>query len=355
MSRRVATIEGQGTVYPVVADESLDGSTVLISLAQGDADGNTKCVEMFEVRTGDGVATRLVSQRVTSENSVGGPGRSPSLAGYAQRVRATYASSGHVVAYSTGLRPADTVGYLVDGVDRSFRIRSTWAGPFPSPGPRDVILAGDTAVRSLACYGPNAGPAAWSPYGDRIAVPCDDGIGVVDPLAGSGRSVRVSQSVVGWDRFGDLLSAWDDGATLEIQSVDVYGGTFDVTTLRVEHHDPQSGSQFTPLEFSPDGDGLLEEVWGPDGQGTLTTTGTGETVRVPRPGIADETRLATIAQADSGLLVDPTWSIDSRSVLYVTPASAAPRYLDIVDVSTGTTTRFGTVPANYGNGVWRMP
>jgi hypothetical protein len=352
-SRRVASVEGDGTVYPVVADESL--STILLAVAHGDKNGRADCIEMFEVRTDDGTSTRLVSRRIDKNSFVDGPGRRYlDTAGLARGFHATYSASGRLITYSPGLA-ADTIGFLVDGVDRSFRIQSKWTGPFPSPAQGDITLDGDTAARSLACYGNVQGPAVWSPYGDRIAVPCDDGLGVVDPVGATGRSVRVRQSVVGWDRFGDLLVASDDGATLEVQSVDVYGGTFDLTTLDVEYHEPNSGSQWTPLEFSPDGDSLLMEVERPDGRGVLTAIGTGEAIRVTRPGIGQELQLAsTDENTGDGFLVDSTWTPDSRSVAYVTPVTgSASRSLMLVDVASGAATKLATVPVVYGNGVWR--
>ncbi|HYC07124.1 MAG TPA: hypothetical protein VEG29_04300 [Candidatus Binatia bacterium] len=345
-ARRVAIIEGPGSTFPVVSDESPDRSRALLAVGHGSADGShPDCVELFEVRTDDGVATALWTAAFDPSTWTVAPGDRGYVgtAYLAQQVAAEYSPTSDAISYATPRGDPTTVGLVIDGVDRTMRVQSTFGGPFASPGPRDVYLDRGTATTALACVSQVSAPGAWSPSGDTLALLCDGGIAIVDPVAGTGRAVRTGAEALSWTPTGEVLAAVGSGyRNVFIESIDPVTGS--ISNLGSAVFGVDGSSVGPPIEFSPDGRMMLVEVAGADGEDLAAVPSTGG-VGVP-----------VVRSTDLLGLPSASWSADSSAVVYVTPAAgSAERALRRVTVSTRASSTIGQMPASYGSGVWRVP
>lgn len=344
-TRRVAVIQGPGTTFPVVSDESADRSRALVAVAHGSADGShPDCVELFQVRVDDGVATRLWSETFDPGRWTVGPGDRGYVgtAYLAQHVAAEYSPSGNAISYAIVQGDPQTVGLVIDGADRTMRVLIAWGGTLTSPGSRDVHLDPGTATTSLACLSQVSAPGAWSPSEDRLALLCDGGLAIVDPLAGTGRAIRSGAEAISWSPSGRLLAAIGSAYRyVDVESIDPTTGA--VSNLGSAAFGTDGSSVGPPISFSPDGETMLVDVSGADGD-TLAAAPSSGGVGIP---LTEPTEGSSPPVA--------SWSGDGSAIVFVAPAlGSTQRALTRVAVATRTSTSLGRLPASYGSGVWRI-
>ena len=317
-SKRIATVEGPDVNVVSIADVSADGGLVLLSIGHVTGGGtNPECIDLYLLKANGSTVTRLTKYSSGSK-ALGG----------------RISPDGRYVAFH-------------HNVPVQSKPRSSY-----------VIFddqAAQNASREFPCGSDRSLNLAWEPTSQGLAAVCAPQLVVADQTGSAADLPFVADQLVGLD--------WQSSAGLIIAAVDRGGSTptnaFDVWTLKFVSAASFPGlgtPKRLPVPFV-----VLSCCVDPASGAAAKVSPDGRSILVPGFAQGDPSgdllwysvRLSdgTSTQIVPALGLDPSWSADSRSVVYVKVGNAVANLVVHV-VATGAESVAGALPAGYAEGVW---